>query len=137
MVNKKTNRNYRHKVKQTFAAVCRRYNIRNRAVDKSDFYRICKGERIIPIRHPDKTQITGVYFRRNGDRAIYISEHLTADEWLWVAFHELGHHFMHQNQLYKQFFHRMTAKYLQAEAEANLFAELALKRKVEVKRNEK
>ncbi len=131
MVNKKTNRNYRHKVKQVFAAVCRRYNVHNRAVDESDFRRICKGEKIILLRRSGRSPMNGVYLRLRGRRAIFISEHLIANERLWVAFHELGHHFMHQNQMYEHLFHQVGAKYLRVEAEAELFAELALKRKVE------
>ncbi len=127
-------RNSRLKVKQTLATVCRRYGIRRRGVVEADFYRICKGEKIQIIRELFHTLSIGICFEYRNVKFIYLHEGLTGDEFLFVAFHELGHHFMHKGEGSKNLFKPLrTAKTRRLEAEANLFAELALKRKVEVK----
>lgn len=131
-----------HEIEQVFAAVCRRYNIYcGRAVNKSDYYRICKGENIGVLKQSasESYEITGVYLHTKNSTIpfIFVNPRLVGDSFLYVAFHELGHHFLHREQkMYKQFFHRRTKRYLRLEDEANFFAELALKRKVEVKSDE-
>ena len=127
----------RHTVKQTLARIRLRYNFRHRAAGENDFHRICKGEQIrllrcfIPLK-----RVTGVHIYYKKVTFIYLNPALTGDEFLWVGFHELGHHFLHTgkgNPLHQ--FDRVTPETVQMEVEADLFAELILMRKVEVRFN--
>ena len=65
-----------------------------RAPTEEDFYRICRRENIkvheIPLRVP------GYYMVYMSKRFIIINSALRGVRWLYVAFHELGHHFLHE-----------------------------------------
>lgn len=64
-----------------------------RVPTEEDFYRICRREKIkvatMPLRVP------GYYMMCAGRRLIVINSTLRGVRWLHVAFHELGHHFLH------------------------------------------
>lgn len=126
----------RHKIKQTLVRIRLRYNFRNRAADENDFRRICKGEKIFLLERIPLKYTTGIYIYCSRAAFIYLNPALTGDEFLWVAFHELGHYFLHTgkgNPILQVT--RITPESKRIEAEAEYFAELILMKKVEVKFN--
>ena len=141
MKNNKSNlltRQARHKIKRQLARIRLRYNFRNRAADEKDFQRICKGEDIQLLRRIPLPTTTGIHIFYKRVAFIYLNPALNGDEFLWVAFHEIGHHFLHigrGNRLDRFNRIRVNPKEAQFEAEADYFAELVLMRKVEVKFN--
>lgn len=64
-----------------------------RVPTEADFYRICRRERIRVIEMP--LSVPGYYIHCDGKRIIVINWALRGVRWLHVAFHELGHHFLH------------------------------------------
>ena len=127
---KETNRKWQRRVKRVLAAVRRKYDVHNRNFEMSDFYRICKGEGVHILR--EKMRPLGQYTHYKDVVWIVFRENLNNDYiFEQVAFHELGHHFLHRNDLLKHYFvddHSEATKL--AEQEADLFCYLALGNKL-------
>ena len=116
---------YRNNVRTILAKVRNRYKIHNRPFNFSDFRRICRIEGIHVFSNFSKLPL-GFYSHFRKVKFIYLNEK-AGRKTLYVALHELGHYFLHQDQMTKNYFRKTTKAELKAEKEANLFAELAMK----------
>lgn len=67
-----------------------------RTMTEADFQEVCEREGIIVLQVP--IFIRGFYFRHCGTPTIVISSRLHGIPRLHVAFHELGHHFLHHSK---------------------------------------
>ncbi|MCU0239229.1 MAG: ImmA/IrrE family metallo-endopeptidase [Pyrinomonadaceae bacterium] len=104
-----------------------RFGILDRYFTKNDFYLICKDEDIILIDDFDFHTFRGVYMWTKTWRAIGIQPQLKNKDYLQVAFHELGHHFLHRKRLAQfSFQNQQTLGNYVIEAQANYFAELTM-----------
>lgn len=126
-------------ISQTVSDLRLRFGILDRSCNKADFYEICKSERIAVIDDFDMWATRGVYMWRRDNwrwRAIAICPKLSRRSWLKVAFHELGHHFLHRHRTTKHYLteRQPTLNRYITEAQANLFSDLML---LEVKSDEK
>lgn len=131
-------------VQKTLARVREKYGVHGRAFTKKDFFRICKGEGIELIdpsileratpaeranfRMPTMKGLGGFYAVKGGVRMIYLRCFWLKRFNRFVAFHELGHHFLrHQGSQILQAF-RSDVKSDRKERDANAFAALAIKK---------
>jgi Zn-dependent peptidase ImmA (M78 family) len=101
-----------------------KYGFGRKPMKSVDFRKICHDENILVLRR--RTIIEGAHCKiKNGPCFILIQRGLNEERFLEVAFHELGHHFLHtgyplENALW-------TKKRMQRqEDEADAFAILAL-----------
>ena len=125
----KTPRSYRRKVKRILSGVRSRYNIKG-IFTEADFYRICKTENIIlckseRLREISKQmpEIEGIRFASISGRAfIYLKSFFEGEFDVFVAFHELGHHFCGHKGMTNLMTYSPNSR---KEQEANYFAELA------------
>lgn len=91
-----------------------------RTLGELDFWRITRRERITV--HEKEMRIGGMYMVFKGTRHLYLDSRLRGEEWLFNAWHELGHHFLHvapETQFAAFFRVRWQSK---TEAEAHAFA---------------
>ena len=84
------------------------------------FNSLCRREEIEVIEMP--LHIRGFYMRVWGKRYICLSSELNGISWLNVAYHELGHHFLHAGQPFN--LRRLLDS--RQESEANAFSTGAL-----------
>lgn len=68
-------------------------------LNTKDFRQLCKQEEIIVKRFPLVTE--GCYLHYKGYKFIIIKNGLKGKDFLEVAYHELGHHFLHSRQIIK------------------------------------
>lgn len=120
--------NHTENVKQVLTEVRKKYKIRKRPFNVSDFHRICKAEKVkVFIRTEPLSMVSlGIYYRLRGFRFIILNANL-GKKFLEVALHELGHHFLHQDLLVRNSLYKVIKSESAIEKEANLFAKLALK----------
>lgn len=95
-----------------------------RALTEPDFYRICRRERIAVEELP--LSVRGFYGTTGGRRFIAIDNRLRGVRWLFTAYHELAHHFLHAPRATAtvNFFHLHEDRKVKFEADA--FAAVAL-----------
>jgi hypothetical protein len=140
------------KVERALQRVRDKYNIHDRAFNGRDFYRICKGEniglmnkRFFPEQHWQLYRrldgLLGFHMRINGWSYILLRSFFVGRFDVVTAFHELGHYFLgHSPSAAKARFNPFDGaefdydSYIKSanEIEADLFAELATGREVEV-----
>ena len=112
-----------------------RFGILNRPFTKDDFLQICKDENIHYFDDFQVANLQGFYYWCNKRRLIAVNPKLKGRQFLFIAFHELGHHFLHRhNQAEHRFSNQQTLGFYVIEAQANHFAELTLR---EVKKDAK
>lgn len=130
-------------IKQAVFELRIRFGIQNRPFNKTDFLEICKSEDIHVVEDfdgvfEDYIKLRGVYFwyRFKKIAVIGINPRLSKRNYLKVAFHEIGHHFMHSYKLKTQtlFKEPLTLNCYVREAQADYFSDLMLS---EVKSDEK
>jgi Zn-dependent peptidase ImmA (M78 family) len=92
---------------------------------EADFFKLCRKERIKVAELSLKDNIRGYYSNYRGRTFIIINKNLSRMKWLEVAFHELGHHFLHAPVPSSVFFDSQNLSSKQ-EMEAQSFALLAL-----------
>ena len=125
-----------NKVEKVLSEVRIKYGVLERAFTSADFYRICEGENIflmgrnlnLPKRLvKDIRRIQGCYVRnKEGEKFIFLESFWARKIDLFVAFHELGHHFIgHSVPAYKASAKQIVVRNKVHEAEADAFAELA------------
>lgn len=100
-------------------------HLNRRELTEVDFYKLCKKERIKLAEVPLKENIYGYYTNVKGKAYIVINRNLSKMRWLEVAFHELGHHFLHAPVPSSVFFDSQNLTHRQ-ELEAQTLALLAL-----------
>ena len=84
----------------------RRYGWNKRPFTEDDFYHFCKQENVIVQR--DTRGWSGEYFIYRGHPIILLHPMLQSYTFLWVAFHELTHHWLHVPE--SQFFYGTQTK---------------------------
>lgn len=99
--------------------------LNRRALTEADFYKLCLKERICVREMPLKENIYGYYTNLKGRAYIIINRNLPKLRWLEVAFHELGHHYLHAPVPQSVFFNSQHLSHKQ-ELEAQTLALLAL-----------
>lgn len=92
---------------------------------EADFYRLCKKEKVKVHELPLRENIHGYYSNHRGKVYIVINSRLDKMKWLEVAFHELGHHYLHAPVPNSVFFDSQNLSNRQ-ELEAQAFALFAL-----------
>lgn len=92
---------------------------------ETDFYRICRKEKITVAEIALKQNIFGYYSVFRGRAYIILDSNLSGINRLSVAFHELGHHYLHA-PMPKSFFFNSQKLSTKEEAEAQAFALTAL-----------
>lgn len=99
--------------------------LNRRELTESDFYKLCRKEKIQLGELPLQKTIFGYYTNYSGKSYIIINSNLPKIRWLEVAFHELGHHYLHAPVPQSVFFdsNRLSPK---QEQEAQTLAVLAL-----------
>lgn len=100
-------------------------HLNSRKFNEADFHKLCKKERIKLAELPLKENIFGYYTNVKGKAYIVINRNLSQIRWLEVAFHELGHHFLHAPVPNSVFFDSQNLTHRQ-ESEAQTLALLAL-----------
>lgn len=100
-------------------------HLNQRALTETDFYKLCRKERIAVKEIPLKENIYGYYTNLKGKCYIVINRNLPKMRWLEVAFHELGHHYLHAPVPQSVFFNSQQLSHKQ-EFEAQTLALLAL-----------
>ncbi len=100
-------------------------HLNRRELTEADFYKICRREKITVVEIPLKEHIYGYYTNYKGKAVIVINQNLPKLRWLEVAFHELGHHFLHAPVPKSVFFNSQNLTHRQ-ELEAQTLALLAL-----------
>lgn len=70
-------------------------HLNSRELTEFDFYKLCRRERIKLTELPLRENIYGYYTNIKGKAYIVINRNLPKMRWLEVAFHELGHHYLH------------------------------------------
>lgn len=119
-------------IQQTVLDVRARFNVQNRAFNKADFFEICGSENIYIVEDFHSIfekfmPILGIYLYSKKWRAIAINPRLSRRNWLKVAFHEVGHHFLHRHKPTEHFLREpQTLNYYIREAQANFFSDLML-----------
>ena len=112
---------------KTVADLRLRFKIPNTGCDRHHFYKICRSESIRVLESADLLAVRGVYMFCTQWRAIGISLKLSKRSFLKVAFHELGHHFLHGHYQREHFFQEpQTLNDYVREAQANMFSDLML-----------
>lgn len=99
--------------------------LNTREMTESDFYKLCRKEKISLAEIPLKENIYGYYTNIKGKAYIVINKTLPKMLWLEVAFHELGHHYLHSPVPQSVFFNSRNLSHKQ-ELEAQTLALLAL-----------
>lgn len=114
-------------IEQTVFGLRARFGVLNRSFNKADFYEICKSENIYVIKTNEWFNIGGIYMFCKEWRMVYINPRLSESSFLKVAYHELGHHFLHGRSDRKNFFRepQILNNYVR-EAQANYFSQLTL-----------
>ena len=104
-----------------------KFNIPTRAFNMRDFFSICKSEDIIVSRK--KMKVRGLYAHHitYNFKFIYLQRRLKKPYLLLVAFHELGHHFLHQDRLNPILFNNETVSNPLIELQADIFSICLLK----------
>ena len=92
---------------------------------ETDFYRICRKEKVKVFEIPLRVHIHGYYSNYRGRSYIILNSRITEAEKLETAFHELGHHYLHAPVAQSVFFDSQSLSNRQ-EIEAQAFALLAL-----------
>lgn len=100
-------------------------HLNSRELTEADFHKICRKEKITLAEMPLKAHIYGYYTNIKGKAFIVINRNLPKPRWLEVAFHELGHHFLHAPVPTSVFFNSQNLTHRQ-ELEAQTLALLAL-----------
>lgn len=90
-----------------------------------DFYRLCRQEKVKVHELPLRENIQGYYSNYRGESYIVLNSRMAPAKRLEVAFHELGHHYLHQPVPHSAFFNSQNLSNRQ-EIEAQSFALLAL-----------
>lgn len=100
-------------------------HLNRRQLTETDFYRLCRKERVNLREMPLRESIYGYYTNARGKAYIVINRSLPQLRWLEVAFHELGHHYLHAPVPQSVFFDSQNLSHRQ-ELEAQTLALLAL-----------
>jgi Zn-dependent peptidase ImmA (M78 family) len=100
-------------------------NLNRRELTELDFFKLCRREKIKIKEIPLRADIYGYYTNYKGKCFIIINSTLAPVRWLEVAFHELGHHYLHATVSQSSFFNSQNLFHKQ-EQEAQNFAVLAL-----------
>lgn len=95
-----------------------------RALTEADFHRICRRERISVAEMP--LPVPGYYMVCRGKSFIVIDARQRGVHWLYTAFHELAHHFLHVPDPNATAIYFRRAPQSKAEFEAEAFAVVAL-----------
>lgn len=137
--NKSVRLNIR-KVEMVLADARKKYDIQDRFLNESDFYRICEAEEIMLIT-PEETKTfdenfqaavkrlrklkkpTGFIMQADDFKMIYLRSFFSRKIDMFVAAHELGHYFLKHS--HGTFRNGWFAEDESEEKEADLFAELA------------
>lgn len=101
------------------------FQLNKRIHGEADFYRLCRKEKIDVHEIPLRENIHGYYSNYRGKSYIILNSRMDRDKWLEVAFHELGHHYLHAPVPSTVFFDSQSLSSRQ-ETEAQAFALLAL-----------
>lgn len=96
-----------------------------RELTERDFHKLCRTERVMLAEMPLKPHLYGYYTNVKGKGAIILNRNLPKTRWLEVAFHELGHHYLHAPVPKSVFFDSQNLTHRQ-ELEAQTLALLAL-----------
>lgn len=99
--------------------------LNRRELTEDDFYKLCRKEKIILGELPLQETIFGYYTNHAGKSYIIINSKLPKFRWLEVAFHELGHHYLHAPVTQSVFFNS-NKLFPKQEQEAQILAVLAL-----------
>lgn len=100
-------------------------HLNRRALTEADFHKLCRRERITLVEMPLKSHLYGYYTNFMGKAVIVINRNLPPMRWLEVAYHELGHHYLHAPVPKSVFFNSQNLTHRQ-ETEAQTLALLAL-----------
>lgn len=100
-------------------------HLNSRELTEDDFYKLCRREKVAVREMPLKENIYGYYTNLKGKSYIVINRNLSKMRWLEVAFHELGHHYLHAPVPQSVFFNSQDLTHKQ-EVEAQTLALLAL-----------
>lgn len=90
-------------VKLIFLQVQKRFDLTSTAFTRNIFSKICKEESIDVIRM--ELEMPGYYVtkRTGGEKYIFLKKGLSTKEFLRVAGHELGHHFLDHTNMAQSF----------------------------------
>lgn len=112
-------------IEKTVFNIRLRFGIIDRTLNKDDFHIICKDENILFIDDCNLIHLQGVYMWCKRWKAIAVNPKLSARKFLFIAYHELGHHFLHKPLMSLNSFRgQPTLQDYVREAQANYFAEL-------------
>lgn len=100
-------------------------HLNSRELTEDDFHKLCRKERVVLAEMPLKPHLYGYYTNMKGKAVIILNRNLPKTRWLEVAFHELGHHYLHAPVPKSVFFDSQNLTQRQ-ELEAQTLALLAL-----------